>query len=109
MFQLTKKAIEERSAHRILAKWYQSYLRSNTWKRKCILVAARADHECEVCGNSNNCVVHHLTYSNVTKERSKTQLQYLCQECHKEVHHKKIIPFAERIYDETYMKVRIWN
>lgn len=116
MFKLTTEALKELQNHPKLANWYQSYLKSNKWISIRNRVRKRARGKCELCpkwkdklkSDSENFIVHHLTYERVTKELLR-DLMYLCRDCHKQVHTSKIIPYSERIYDENYQGIKEWS
>lgn len=82
-----------------LAKWYQEYLNSPKWqtirdKMHNKYVKCR-------CGSSEHLIVHHKTYERVGHERLR-DLELLCGLCHRLAHHRRIIPYSERIYDESF-------
>lgn len=71
---------------------YGSFLKSEYWKcvRTCII--KRDSHRCQLCGNTKNLVVHHLTYEHHFDEfNHKEDLVTLCSGCHENVHKVKYI------------------
>lgn len=69
-------------------KEYNAYLKSIQWHSKRELVAKRANHTCEGCGEyqGNNGDVHHLSYNHF-KNEFLFELIYLCRQCHERLHH----------------------
>lgn len=64
---------------------YHTYLRSDEWKAKRLLVLRRANHLCEICHNENASDIHHLTYENLCHEPLEDLLA-LCRMCHFNLH-----------------------
>lgn len=69
---------------------YESYLKTNEWKNKRIQKAEQQNYKCEICGKTvlSGYHIHHKTYKNFMNE-PLSDLQFLCEDCHKEVHRKK--------------------
>jgi len=97
---LNKKTVKEYISHPKTAVWYTLYTRSAKWRAICKRIKHRAHDRCEICTRIDGLFqVHHRTYERVTKEADE-DLLYVCKPCHKILHTNKIIPYAERIYDE---------
>lgn len=69
---------------------YEAYLKTNEWKNKRMQKAEQQNYKCEICGKTvlSGYHIHHKTYKNFMNE-SLSDLQFLCEDCHKEVHRKK--------------------
>ena len=69
---------------------YEAYLKTNEWKNKRIQKAEQQNYKCEICGKIvlSGYHIHHKTYKNLMNE-PLSDLQFLCEDCHKEVHRKK--------------------
>lgn len=63
---------------------FGSYYVSQEWQRTREHILARDWYECQVCGNTAECV-HHLTYDRLGREND-LDLMSLCNACHIEVH-----------------------
>lgn len=61
---------------------YHRYLCSREWKLKVEKVRKRSKGNCERCKKNRGGQTHHLTYIRKYKERL-TDLQDLCEGCHK--------------------------
>ncbi len=66
---------------------YKQYLKTRHWKSIKQAVFESRVYECTKCGVGKNLHIHHLTYDRVGKERL-SDLIYLCETCHSEVHSK---------------------
>lgn len=65
---------------------YDSYLRSDHWKRTRERALGRAGHECQKCGATDRrLTVHHTTYKRLGNERP-SDLRVMCVPCHKDEH-----------------------
>lgn len=72
-----------------MAKFYNSYaeyLRSDEWRRRSSQRIKIDGGKCQMCGNTENIHVHHLTYHNIFLENVYTDLVTLCGSCHEAVH-----------------------
>lgn len=67
------------------AKTYAEYLKTDHWKRIKEWMYKTFPYECKCCGKRSILTVHHLTYVRVGNEKL-TDLVYLCDHCHKQVH-----------------------
>jgi hypothetical protein len=72
---------------RDVGDFYRSYITSQEWRDRSLKCLADADHQCEVCGNSDELNTHHYNYHNLAKE-SENDLFCLCKRCHG-LYHKK--------------------
>lgn len=70
-----------------LCEGYENYLKSQHWG-KLRLKVLENHPVCEKCGSDKILQIHHKTYDRLGDERL-SDLQVLCQECHKKVHNKK--------------------
>jgi hypothetical protein len=76
---------------------YCAYLCSREWKLKVNKIKVRSKGNCERCKKNKSSQVHHLTYIRIYKEKL-TDLQDLCEGCHKYVSGKSNIdPLNKRI------------
>ena len=102
-YNLTAQAIKlAHIEHPKLAKWYSDYLQSPEWAALRAKIYDIAKGSCERCGISHGKMcTHHKTYEHVGAELP-SELILVCEPCHVDLHYKTIIPYAERIYDETY-------
>ena len=94
-------------SHRPVALWYDAYLKSPEWQELRDHIRWARNYNCEECGihaSDTLLIVHHRTYEHVTNEQPE-ELLLVCEECHHTLHDKEMIPFAERIYDESYIDV----
>ena len=69
-------------------KWfkdYNTYLNSDIWKKKRILILERDSYNCQSCLKNKATDVHHLTYKNIGFENLE-ELVALCRECHTKIH-----------------------
>jgi len=73
-------------------KEYKTYLRSDAWKEKRLVVLERANFKCENCGDRNNLEVHHKNYDSIFNERID-DLVCMCNFCHSEEHLKTVKKF----------------
>jgi hypothetical protein len=75
---------------------YAAYLCSREWSEKREAVRRRAGGKCERCGVLSMDAVHHLTYARKYDEQL-TDLQAICEPCHKFTHGKsEFDPLAGR-------------
>ena len=65
-------------------RWYDEYLRSQSWQHKRRLVLLRAGGICEGCGQEPASEAHHLTYARVGKEML-FDLVAVCSRCHQQI------------------------
>jgi hypothetical protein len=70
---------------------YNDYLNSQEWKDKRAAAKKRDNNECQICGQTNDLCVHHLTYTHVEYDPEKKRVEgreflfelvTLCNECH---------------------------
>lgn len=64
---------------------YNSYMKSERWRKLRLKVLARDDYQCQRCGSAKNLRIHHLTYERVGHE-ALDDLITLCEACHSEIH-----------------------
>lgn len=64
---------------------YETYIKSDEWRRKTILVRKRDNNICQACLSAPAQAVHHLTYQNLTKE-PLFELISVCHACHSNIH-----------------------
>jgi len=62
---------------------YNAYMRSDEWRQVRQAALARAQQQCQECGERNRLEVHHLTYERLGRERPN-DLRVLCDSCHEE-------------------------
>ena len=69
---------------------YETYLRSDEWRRKAEERLELDGHKCQMCGcqgtATNPLQVHHLTYHNIYRENIDKDLVTLCKVCHQNIH-----------------------
>ena len=68
---------------------YTEYLKSKAWYVKRDQIKSLKNNKCEKCGSIRNLQVHHKTYKRLGNELL-TDLQLLCDLCHKEIHRNRI-------------------
>jgi hypothetical protein len=56
---------------------YQAYLKSEYWKQRRYATLERANFRCELCSETDNLNVHHLTYERLGNE-SPDDLMVIC-------------------------------
>lgn len=68
---------------------YIKYLKSREWIEFRANIIKKRGKACEKCGKTN-CIIHahHLTYERIFVEL-ESDIQLLCEECHKKIHNKK--------------------
>jgi 5-methylcytosine-specific restriction endonuclease McrA len=64
---------------------YKEYLCSTHWKEISQNMKEAMNNKCEICKETKNIEVHHISYVNASNESSK-DLVVLCSKCHKEAH-----------------------
>lgn len=65
---------------------YQTYILSDQWKRKRLLVLNQRNHHCERCRlYTYDLHIHHKTYERLGCERW-SDLEVLCEYCHSQHH-----------------------
>jgi len=64
---------------------YHTYLQSEEWKARRILVLSRDNNLCQLCRTEPALDVHHLKYDNLYDEPLE-DLQALCRACHVNLH-----------------------
>ena len=64
---------------------YHEYLQTKDWFNKRNQALAFSDYKCNRCKSMENIQVHHLNYNTIGNE-SLSDLEVLCNSCHKEVH-----------------------
>jgi 5-methylcytosine-specific restriction endonuclease McrA len=85
------KTIAERNDERYAVRdrewkeWYDSYLQTEEWKKKSLLVLKRERFICQGCRERRAVLAHHLTYKHVGHELL-FELAALCLGCHARVH-----------------------
>ena len=76
------------------------YMKSNEWKQKRLLVLARDNHKCIICGSDSNLEVHHTSYKTLYNE-DLNDLVTLCRYHHQlqheyyginNIHNKTLLP-----------------
>jgi hypothetical protein len=84
IYQINREKIERETA-------YEEYLNSQEWKDKRAAAKKRDNNECQICGQTNDLCVHHLTYTHVEYDPEKKRVEgreflfelvTLCNECH---------------------------
>jgi phage terminase large subunit GpA-like protein len=88
---------------------YAIYIRSPSWRTRCVQVKKRARGRCERCGPHVIQVggpyhVHHLTYDRFMNE-PLSDLQYLCANCHRIADHERELR-NQRAYEEAGEEAR---
>ena len=73
-------------------KRYIKFLNSNEWKHIRLRLFGERGRKCEMCGETQNLHVHHLTYKRFGGKELNEDLQVLCDICHMTVHSKKSKP-----------------
>lgn len=67
-------------------RWKAAYLKSDLWHQKCVLVRARDNHQCQICGSRIKLNVHHMSGYDLIPNEPISCLITLCVACHKEQH-----------------------
>lgn len=83
---------------------YNEYIKSPQWKQRREQALARSGYCCEKCGFSKwskKLEVHHITYERLGNERA-SDLQVLCQECHKEEDAKRAAAGRVKSYNALW-------
>lgn len=70
-----------------LFKTYNEYLNSWIWKDKRDFFINHVGY-CQICGCKKCLLVHHINYDSVGNE-SILDIQVICQNCHRRIHHGK--------------------
>lgn len=72
---------------------YETYIRSEAWHMKRMMVARLANFRCHRCGKEvyRGFHIHHLSYRHFGDE-PLCDLMFLCEDCHKIVHGVKSKP-----------------
>ena len=72
---------------------YEAYLKSDEWRQLRTRKAIQMNYTCENCGKYvlYGFHIHHRTYKRLYHERL-SDLQFLCAECHDELHRRKKRP-----------------
>ncbi len=81
--RITKEKIRER--HILFQENYLTYMESDEWKAKRMLVLKRDGNLCQECKVAKAEDVHHITYDNFKNEKLE-DLVSVCRDCHKEIH-----------------------
>lgn len=70
-------------------KKYEEYIHSSKWQEKRRQKAEQQKYRCEKCDKfvPNGFHIHHITYENFGNEKME-DLQFLCEDCHINVHCK---------------------
>lgn len=66
-------------------KMYREYLKTEHWRKRREKALMQAGRRCQICGQSGNLEVHHLSYAHLFEERDK-DLLVLCPDCHGKQH-----------------------
>lgn len=85
---------------------YRRYGNSHCWKETRTNKLESVNHECEVCGATENLQIHHLSYYNVGMEELE-ELEVLCQPCHYNEHRVELkykTPFSRSTIGYHYEK-----
>lgn len=64
---------------------YEEYLRTEHWRVTRMAALDRAEHQCQLCSNTESLQVHHRTYERLWGERP-SDLIALCRDCHARFH-----------------------
>lgn len=67
---------------------YSTHLKSDKWKAFKLRIIAKRGAMCERCGTSGHSVrldLHHISYTNVGREREE-DVKLLCHRCHQLMH-----------------------
>lgn len=67
---------------------YRAYLHSKEWKAKRQQLFKERGKKCEICGDTNQLEIHHITYDRLYNELSE-DLLIVCNPCHSNLHKKK--------------------
>ena len=79
------------------------YMKSDEWKQKRLLVLARDNHKCVICGSDSNLEVHHTSYKTLYNE-DLNDLVTLCRYHHhlqheyygiNNIHNKTLLPLIK--------------
>jgi 5-methylcytosine-specific restriction endonuclease McrA len=90
----TKLSLEERRERRLKRLErieylrclpYEEYLQSPEWRLKRAKTVRRAGYRCQVCNRRGPLHVHHRSYENLGRERTR-DLVVLCDGCHRLFH-----------------------
>lgn len=109
--KLLRNCDNERDKDLILFKFdYDSFLKSETWKKARKATLERDDHKCCVCGSDHNLRVHHKIYDNNRPDDIKC-LVTLCDDCHSLLHriwgnaryHKQVLMKKKKNYIENFI------
>ena len=65
---------------------WQEYMQSPEWQRLRSEALRRDKYVCQLCGESKNLHVHHISYEHVGTAREIDDVVSLCARCHDEVH-----------------------
>jgi hypothetical protein len=86
-YQLINDFTNER-ARREKLEWkaiYDTYIKSEKWRKKAAIVRKRDNHICQACLSAPAQAVHHLSYKNLTNE-PLFELVSVCHACHSQIH-----------------------
>lgn len=68
--------------------YYNTYLKSEHWKKRRAGALYKANFHCQCCGETENLQVHHLSYKNIWHELDN-DLKVVCRSCHMDIHNIK--------------------
>lgn len=88
--------------------WYETYLRSDHWKR-IRQSASRYYGGCVLCGDANNQECHHRHYLSLGRECVSTDVSILCQNHHKIVRGYLGIRVPRNCPDNVEVLLRRWG
>ena len=68
---------------------YNEFMQSEEWRDLRTVMLDIYNHQCDVCGATEDLHVHHLTYERFGGDERTTDLQVLCKTCHERAHGRK--------------------
>ena len=68
---------------------YDQFMQSEEWQDIRTVMLDIYNHQCDVCGATEDLQVHHLTYERFGGDERTTDLQVLCKPCHEKAHGRK--------------------
>ena len=68
---------------------YERFMASEDWQDIRTVMLDIYNHQCDVCGATEDLHVHHKTYERFGGDERMTDLQVLCKRCHEKAHGRK--------------------
>jgi len=76
---------------------YIEYIHSEAWRSRAAEAIRKAGYKCSKCGNIGKLECHHNAYNRLGAELD-SDLDVLCDSCHKQIHNLKGVNDGKKMY-----------